>query len=159
MQNYKIEFEDGEGNGEMYNVGIRSVFIYLDGDIIASYKKNYKDAINPFYAVRLKDEDVDLPTKCYSLHTVAETALTAYLLKGGILSPVKDESKTTAYALLISWGDGSKSYLNEGDSLYTIYIDNKAVRLFRTREEADFAGKIQKLRNPHTQVETVSITI
>ena len=159
MQNYEIEFNGSEGNGEIYEVNVFNGYVRADSLHIADYKKNSSDAIHSFYAVRLKGEKIDLPTKCYSLLTVAETALTAYLLKGGVLSPKKDERKTTAYCLLIHCGDGSKFYLNEGDSLYTAYIDNKAVRLFRTREEADFAGKIQELRNPHRQVETVSIII
>ena len=158
MQTFKFYFDDGDGNGERYEVGIDGALVYLDDEPIASYKKDYKDANNPFFVVRLRYEKADLPEKCCSEFAICRAALTAYLLKNKLIEPIQQEdNKTNAYAVLIHWRDGSKSYLNEGDTLYTIYIDGKAVRLFRTREEAEFAGKVQKMRNPHQKVEAVDI--
>lgn len=160
MKTFEIAFENKNCNGEIYKVDVFDGYVRADSLHIADFKKNSSDGLRSFYDVRLKGEAANLPTKCYSLRTVAEAALTAYLLKGGILAPIEEkEVKTTAYALIIHWGDGSKSYFNEGDSSHTIYIKDRAVRLYRTQEEADFAGKIQKLRNPRANVETVTLII
>lgn len=161
MKTFEIAFEDENCNGEIYKVDVFDGYVRADSLHIADFKKNSSDGLRSFYDVRLKGEAANLPTKCYSLRTVAEIALTAHLLKGGILAPIEKEAetKTDAYALLIHWGDGSKSYLNEGDSLHTVYIDGKAIRLFRTREEADFAGKIQKMRNSYQKVETILLNL
>jgi hypothetical protein len=162
MYDFKIEFKDGEGNGEMYDVSLGSYFVYVDSEPVGSYVPKDIDSKNKCFSIRLLGDNAALPDVSFSFYAVAKAILTAYLLKRKTIERIEleqDESKTTAYALLMSCGDGSKFYLNEGDSLYTAYVNNKPVRLFRTREEADFAGKIQKLRNPHTQVETVLLNL
>lgn len=161
MYDFKIEFEDSEGNGEMYDVSLGSYFVYVDSEPIGSYVPKNIDSKNKFFSIRLLGDDTALPDVPFSFYAVAVAVLTAYLLKRKTIAPIEKEAetKTDAYALLIHWGDGSKSYLNEGDSLHTIYIDGKAVRLFRTREEADFAGKIQKMRNSYQKAETILLNL
>jgi len=86
MKKFEIAFENEDCNGEVYKVSTSGGFVCIDNIIhIADYYKHEIAGLRSFYTVRLKGEVYDLPTKCYNLKTVAETALTSYLLKIGVI--------------------------------------------------------------------------